>query len=90
MAYVRATPEELERFAQSLTHFNQQLSESMSRLDGEFRRLSDTWLDQDHQRFAAEYEQTIRALGHFQRAAEEQIPFLRRKAQRLRDYQSQR
>ncbi len=85
-----ASPEDLERFAQELKQFNGQLRDSMSRLQGQFSRLGDTWRDQEHQKFAQEFEQTVRVLHHFMKSADQQIPFLIRKAQRLREYLSQR
>lgn len=90
MSKVIATPEDLERFAAELKRFNSQLAESMSRLDGQFARLGDTWRDQEHQKFAQEFEQTMRVLHQFMRASEQHIPRLLRKAQRLREYLTQR
>jgi len=84
-----ANPEDLERFAQELKRFNDQLADSTSRLQGQFRQLGDTWRDHEHQKFAREFEQTMRVLHNFRRASDEQIPFLKRKAQRLRDYLQQ-
>jgi uncharacterized protein YukE len=89
-AQVIANPEELERFAHELKRFNAQLGESMARLNGQFVRLGDTWRDQEHQKFAQEFEQTVRVLHHFTRTADQHIPFLLRKAQRLRDFLNQR
>ena len=85
-----ASPEEIERFAQELREFNARLQESMSRLGGQFNALGDTWRDQEHQKFAQEFEQTVRVLHHFRQSSEQQIPFLKRKAQRLREYLAQR
>ncbi|MBI3914406.1 MAG: WXG100 family type VII secretion target [Chloroflexi bacterium] len=85
-----ANPEDLERFAHELKQFNTQLRDSMSRLNGQFVGLSETWRDQEHQKFAQEFEQTMRVLHHFMRSADQQIPFLMRKAQRIRDYLTQR
>ena len=85
-----ASPEELERFARELKQFNTQLRDSMSRLNGQFANLGDTWRDQEHQKFAQEYEQTMRVLNHFAQSADQQIPFLMRKAQLIRDYLAQR
>lgn len=90
MSKVIATPEDLERFAADLKRFNGQLAESMSRLNGQFARLGDTWRDQEHQKFAQEFEQTMRVLHQFMRASEQHIPILLRKAQRLREYLTQR
>jgi len=90
MAQVVATPEDIERFAQQLKQFNSDLHSRMSVLQGQFHRLGDTWRDQEHARFAQEFEQTVRVLAQFERASEQQIPFLLRKAQRLRAYLGQR
>ena len=83
-------PEELERFARELKQFNNQLGESMSRMQGQFKHLGDTWRDQEHQKFAQEFEQTMRSLHQFMRTADAHIPFLMRKAQQARDYLNQR
>lgn len=85
-----ANPEALERFARELKQFNTLLREGTTRLNGQYHLLGDTWRDQEHQKFAREYEQTMRVLHQFMRAADQQIPFLQRKAQRLREYTDQR
>ena len=85
-----ADPEELERFARELKQFNSQLQESMSRLNSQFNRLGDTWRDQEQRKFAQEFEQTMRVLVRFRQTSENHIPFLLRKAQRLREYLNQR
>lgn len=85
-----ANPEDLERFASELKRFNSQLADSMSRLQGQFSHLGDTWRDQEHQKFAQEFEQAMRVLYHFMRTSDQHIPFLLRKAQRLREYLNQR
>ena len=81
-----ADPAEIERFARELKRFNAQLSESTARLQAEFNRLGDSWRDQEQQRFAREFEGTMRAVRHFLAVSEEYGPFLARKAQRVRDY----
>ena len=85
-----ASPEELERFARELKQFNADLQNSMSRLNAQFTRLGETWRDQEQQKFAREFEETMRVLQHFKQSSEKQIPFLLRKAQRLREYLNQR
>ncbi|MBX3002229.1 MAG: WXG100 family type VII secretion target [Caldilineaceae bacterium] len=87
---VYASPEDLERFAQQLKQFNTQLRDTTASLNGQFNRLGDTWRDQEHAKFAQEYEQTMRVLQQFIRSADQQIPFLQRKAQRLREFLNQR
>lgn len=84
-----ANPEDLERFARDLKQFNSQLRDSMSRLQGQFANLGETWRDQEHQKFAQEFEQTMRVLHHFMGSADQHIPFLMRKAQWLRGYLNQ-
>ena len=84
-----ASPEDLEQFARELKQFNAQLTISMSQLQSRFNRLGDTWRDQEQQKFAREFEQTMRVLHHFVNAADEQAPFLIRKAQHLRAYLGQ-
>ena len=90
MAQAIASPEDLEKFAHELKQFNGQLAESMKRLQGQFVRVGDTWRDQEHARYAQEFEQTMRILQQFSRSSEQQIPFLLKKAQRLREYLNQR
>ena len=85
-----ASPEDLERFAHELKQFNAQLRDSMSRLQGQFSRLGDTWRDQEHQKFAQEFEQTMRVIHRLIQVSDQHIPFLLRKAQRVRDYLQQR
>jgi uncharacterized protein YukE len=84
-----ASPEELERFAHELRDFNAQLRDGISRLQIQFLMLGETWRDQEHYKFAQEFEQTMRVLQQFMRSADQQIPFLLRKAQRLREYLQQ-
>ncbi len=50
----------------------------------------ETWRDQEHQKFAQEFEQTVRVLEQFIRTSEQHSPFLLKKAQRLREYLNQR
>lgn len=85
-----ASPEELEHFARELKQFTTQLRDSTARLQGQFTGLGDTWRDQEQQKFAQEFQQTMRVLQQFTRSADQQIPFLQRKAQRLREYLNQR
>jgi uncharacterized protein YukE len=83
-------PEELERFAQALKAFSSTLRQDSTRLQRQFKQLGDTWRDQEHHKFAQEFEQTMRVIQHFLKTADEHGPFLLRKAQRAREYLSQR
>lgn len=84
-----ADPEDLERFARDLNAFSTSLRDSVRRINASFARVGETWRDQEHAKFAHEYEQTVRVLEHFLSVAEEHAPFLMRKAQKVRDYLGQ-
>ncbi len=84
-----ADPEDLERFASELKRFNAQLADGMARLQGQFTGLGETWRDQEQQKFAQEFEQTMRVLHQFRRSSDQQIPFLLRKAAAIRTYLQQ-
>jgi uncharacterized protein YukE len=83
-------PEELERFARSLKQFNAELGQRMSHLQSQFASLGDTWRDQEQAKFAQEFQQTVKVLHQFKQSADAQIPFLMKKAQRIREYLQQR
>lgn len=90
MAKAVADPEEIRRFAQTLKRFSAGLSQQMSQVSGQMASLGQTWRDQEHAKFANEFEQTLRQLARFNEAVDEQIPFLLRKADRLEEYLRQR
>jgi uncharacterized protein YukE len=83
-------PAELRRFAQNLKRFNTDLQAGLSALHGQMVGLGDTWRDQEHTKFAEEFDQTMKVLARFIEASNEHIPFLLRKAERIEDYLQQR
>lgn len=90
MAKAIVDPAELRRFAQDLKRFNGELMNQMSMLQGRLELLSQSWRDQEQQKFTEEFEQTMRTLHRFVQASDEHIPFLLRKAERIEDYLQQR
>jgi uncharacterized protein YukE len=90
MAKAIADPAELRRFAHSLKHFSGELQHQLQVIQGQFSALGDTWRDQEHEKFAQEFTQTVQVLSHFLGTAEQHIPFLLRKAERIEDYLQQR
>ncbi|MBX7168326.1 MAG: WXG100 family type VII secretion target [Pirellulales bacterium] len=90
MSQAIADPNELRRFAQNLRRFNGELQSQMTALHGQFRSLSESWRDQEHQKFADEFQQALQSIGRFVAASEEHVPFLLRKAERLEEYLRQR
>jgi uncharacterized protein YukE len=90
MAKAIVDPSELRRFAHNLKQFNIELRDRMASLQGQLLNLGDTWRDQEHEKFAEEFHQTLRALEAFVEVADEHIPFLLRKAERVEEYLQQR
>lgn len=90
MARAIVDPEELRRFAANLKHFNTELSHQLAVLQGQFAGLGDTWRDQEHDKFAQDFQETVQVLNRFVEAATQHIPYLVRKADRIEEYLSQR
>lgn len=90
MARAVVDPEELRRFAADLKRFNNDLKGEISSLHHRFVKLGETWQDQEQVKFAEQFEQMIRALAKFADAADKHVPFLLRKAERIKEYLDQR
>ena len=76
---------EVDNFARQLNTFSRDLGSQRSKLRALFRRLGETWRDPQYKKFAKEFEQTMKNLDRFVRAADEVVPKLRGTAQRIRD-----
>ena len=83
-------PDDLSNFARELKTFNDQLQVSSRRVYGQFKRLGETWKDQEHQKFAHEFEETIKIINRFLQTSNQHVPFLLRKADRIREYLQQK
>lgn len=83
-------PGELRRFAHDLKRFNNGLREQMTALMGRMNELGETWRDQEHVKFAADFEQTMRALAKFTDTTDKHVPFLVRKAEKIEAYLNQK
>jgi uncharacterized protein YukE len=83
-------PGELRRFAMDLKRFNGQLLSQLAALHSRFNELGQTWRDQEHAKFAEEFEQTLKAMNRFTDSADRHIPFLLRKAEKIEEYLNQR
>ncbi|MCW8130075.1 MAG: WXG100 family type VII secretion target [Planctomycetota bacterium] len=90
MAKAIVDPVELHRFAVELKRFNTDLQGQVTTLHRQFTKLGETWRDQEHAKFAEEFEQITKALMKFVEASDKQVPMLLRKAERIRDYLEQR
>ena len=83
-------PAELRRFATNLKRFNADLQSSLAGLHGQLIGLGDSWRDQEHEKFAQAFEQTMQVVNRFVEAANQHIPFLVRKAERIEEYLQQK
>jgi len=90
MAQAIVDPAELRRFAQSLKRFNNELQQHGSALNSQLNTLGSTWRDQEHTKFAEQFEQHLKVLARFTEASDQYIPYLLRKAQRIEEYLQQR
>lgn len=90
MSQAIVNPAELRRFVHNLQRFNNELQNQMAMLRGQLTSLGQTWRDQEHEKFAQEFQETMLVMNRFVDAANEHIPLLLRKADRVEEYLSQR
>ena len=83
-------PGEVRRFAEELKRFNQDLQNRMAMLQARFNTLGDSWQDQEHQKFADEFRDTMKVLKRFMESSNQHTPYLMRKAQRIEEYLDQK
>jgi uncharacterized protein YukE len=86
MAQAVVDPEELRQFAQSLKRFNVQLRERAAALANQLAALNATWRDQEHKKFAEQFDQNMQVLLRFTDAADQYVPYLLRKAEHIDEY----
>lgn len=79
-------PEELQRFVAALKRFNQTTRDEISLVQRQFKRLGETWQDQEQARFAESFDGMVRIFARFLEESERQVPVLTRKAEAIRDY----
>jgi uncharacterized protein YukE len=83
-------PAELRRFAQNLKRFNDELQNQMKAIQAQLSHLGTTWRDKEHDKFVEEFQQTMVVIARWVEAANQHIPFLMRKAERVEEYLQQR
>ena len=79
-------PDDLHRFAVELRRFSGQVQEQIASINRQFAKLGETWQDQEHKKFAGEFQHMIMVLTKFVSSSEEQAPVLLRKAESIRRY----
>lgn len=90
MSQAVVDPEELRRFAAELKRFNEDLRERTTSLMSRYAALGDSWQDQEQEKFATEFMQTMKGLKRFNEVAERHAPYLMRKAEKIQQYLDQR
>jgi len=90
MAKAVVNPAELRRFAQNLQRFNSNLKEEVSGVKRQFSKLSESWQDQEQEKFAEVFEEMVRSLIKFTDTSDRHVPYLLRKADKIQEYLNQR
>ena len=86
MSKAAVDPEELLRFVAALKRFNASTRDEVAAVHRQFKRLGETWQDQEHAKFAESFETMVRVYARFLEESERQVPVLTRKAEAVRDY----
>ncbi|RMF76386.1 MAG: WXG100 family type VII secretion target [Planctomycetota bacterium] len=90
MAKAHVDPAELRKFARELNRTGQDVQTLMMNLHAKLRELQKTWRDQQQQRFAEEFEQTIKTLRKFLESSERHVAYLQQRAGHIEEYLQQR
>jgi uncharacterized protein YukE len=90
MSQAIVDPVEVRRFANNLKRFTSEMQNQSTMLRGQMLTLGQSWRDQEHEKFATEFEQTLVVINRFLESASQHIPFLLRKAERIEEYLHQR
>ena len=83
---VYVEPERLRKFANDLKIFRSDVNELTSRLRGNLNRLSDSWQDQEFEKFRQVFEVAQERLRKFSDEIEQTVPKIERDAQAAEDY----
>jgi uncharacterized protein YukE len=86
MAQAIVDPEQLRQFAAMLKRYSQQIRESTGSLTQAQARLSESWRDQEHRKFAEQFEEQLRSVNKLLEATEQHVPYLLKKAEIIEEY----
>jgi len=81
-------PDELRQFARALKKFSNELKDRSSSMHHQLHALGSSWRDQEHKKFAEQFEQHLKVIERFSAATEQYVPFLLRKAEHIEEYLS--
>jgi uncharacterized protein YukE len=79
-------PDDVRQFALSLKKFNAELRDRLTSLNSQLRALGTTWRDQEHKRFAEQFEGHTKNLARFVEANDVHVRYLVRKAEQIEEY----
>lgn len=86
MAKAVVDPDELLRFVTALKRFNESARNEVAAVHRQFRRVGETWQDEEQAKFAESFELMVRVMNRFLEESERQVPLLGRKAEAIREY----
>ncbi len=86
MSQAIVNPDHLRQFAANLKAFSDDLEQRSGALASQMNQLGETWRDQQHRKFASEFEDELRQMGRLVRSAQQHIPYLLRKADQIDAY----
>ncbi|MEZ6136365.1 MAG: WXG100 family type VII secretion target [Pirellulaceae bacterium] len=86
MAQAIVDPEQLRQFAAMLKRYSQQVRESTTSLLQAQGRLADSWRDQEHAKFAEEFEMQVKLVNKLLEATDKHVPYLLKKAEIIDQY----
>lgn len=86
MAQAIVDPEQLRQFAAMLKRYSQQVRDSTTGLTQALARLSDSWRDQEHAKFADEFEEQIKLVHKLLETTDKHVPYLLKKAEIVDQY----
>ena len=90
MGKANVDPAELRQFAKDLVRFSSELQHLVDGLKARMQHLQSNWRDQEHRKFADEFDQTIKALSKFLDTSNRHASFLIKKAGHVEEYLKQR
>ena len=79
-------PDDVRQFALSLKKFNAELRDRLTSLNSQLHALGMTWRDQEHKRFAEQFEGHTKNLARFVEANDVHVRYLVRKAEQIEEY----
>lgn len=78
---IHLTPEEIENFSRVLEQYANELTDATQNLNHNLQQLGDTWRDTAFAEFEDKFVEARQYIENFVKVADEQVAFLKRKAE---------